>query len=59
MTEDDAGRVWIRFGKESEIAIPQPDGSYKIDKTALLPISDRTINQILPGKKRNRLDLYF
>jgi len=50
MTEDYAGRVWIRFGKESEIAIPQPDGSYKIDKTALLPISDRTISQFYAEK---------
>jgi len=48
MKEDHAGRVWIRFGKESEIAIPQPDGSYKMNKTALLPVADRTISQFYP-----------
>jgi K+-sensing histidine kinase KdpD/DNA-binding response OmpR family regulator/ligand-binding sensor domain-containing protein len=50
MVEDYAGRVWVRFGKEAEIAVPQPDGRYKINKTALLPISDRTISQFYPEK---------
>lgn len=48
LKEDYAGRVWIRFGKESEIAIPQPDGSYKMNKTALLPVADRTLSQFYP-----------
>jgi len=56
--EDYSRRVWLRLGKESEIAIPQPDGSYKINKTALLPIADRTISQFYPEKKWDRVDLY-
>jgi uncharacterized protein YigA (DUF484 family) len=50
LVEDYAGRVWIRLGKESEIAIPQPDGSYRIDKTSLLPIAERTISYFYPER---------
>jgi signal transduction histidine kinase/CheY-like chemotaxis protein len=42
--EDYAKRVWVRFGKESAVLTPQPDGKYKIDRTPLMPIGERTIN---------------
>ncbi|MFC0773662.1 GAF domain-containing protein [Terrimonas alba] len=48
MIEDAVGRVWLRFGKETILATPQPDGKYRIDKTPLLPISERTIGKIYP-----------
>ncbi len=44
--EDHLGRVWIRFAKESALAIPQPDGKYRFDKTSLLPIAERTISRM-------------
>jgi signal transduction histidine kinase/DNA-binding response OmpR family regulator len=50
MTEDSAGRVWIAFGKKFMIATPQPDGTYKIDSTSLLPVSDKNIGQIYPER---------
>jgi GAF domain-containing protein/DNA-binding response OmpR family regulator len=48
ITEDKSGRVWIRFGKETVLAIPQPNGKYRIDKTSLLPIGDRSVSAIYP-----------
>ena len=33
IVEDKKGRVWLRFGKETILATPQPDGKYRIDKT--------------------------
>ena len=48
MVEDSAGRVWLRFGKEAILATPQPNGKYRIDKTALLPIAERTFGKIYP-----------
>jgi GAF domain-containing protein/CheY-like chemotaxis protein len=48
ITEDKAGRVWLRFGKETIIATPQPNGKYRLDKTALLPIADRSFSSIYP-----------
>ena len=44
--EDPKGRVWIRFGKETIIATPHADGKYKIDKTSLLPVADKTFSKI-------------
>lgn len=46
--EDNKGRVWMRFGKETILATPQPGGKYKIDKTFLLPVSERTFARIYP-----------
>ena len=48
ITEDKGGRVWLRFGKETIIATPQPNGKYRLDKTALLPIADRSFSSIYP-----------
>ncbi len=48
IAEDSSKKAWIRFGKESVIATPQPDGTYKLDRTSLLPISERTFSQIYP-----------
>jgi K+-sensing histidine kinase KdpD/CheY-like chemotaxis protein len=48
MAEDKAGRVWVRMGKETTIATPQPNGKYRLDKTSLLPINDRSISFIYP-----------
>jgi signal transduction histidine kinase/CheY-like chemotaxis protein len=50
LVEDSSGKVWIRLGKESIIATPQPDKSYKIDANPLIPINERTINAIYPEK---------
>ncbi len=44
--EDPKGRVWIRFGKETIIATPQADGKYKIDKTSLLPVAEKSFAKI-------------
>lgn len=48
IVEDKGGRVWVRFGKETVMAIPQPNGKYRIDKTSLLPIGDRSVATIFP-----------
>jgi K+-sensing histidine kinase KdpD/CheY-like chemotaxis protein len=48
IVEDAKGRVIIRFGKETLIATPQPDGKYRLNKTALLPLTDRTMSFIYP-----------
>jgi GAF domain-containing protein/DNA-binding response OmpR family regulator len=48
IAEDKGGRVWLRFGKETIIATPQPNGKYRLDKTALLPIADRSFSSIYP-----------
>ncbi len=48
MVEDYAGRVWLRFGKETILATPQPNGKYRIDKTSLLPVADRSFSVIYP-----------
>ena len=50
MAEDKDGRVWIRFGKETILATPQPNGKYRLDKTPLLPIADRTYSFIYPER---------
>ncbi|HRO71286.1 MAG TPA: triple tyrosine motif-containing protein, partial [Chitinophagaceae bacterium] len=44
--EDPKGRLWMRFGKETIIATPQADGKYKIDKTSLLPVAEKTFSKI-------------
>lgn len=50
IAEDKDGRVWIRFGKETILATPQPNGKYRLDKTPLLPIADRTFSFIYPER---------
>jgi signal transduction histidine kinase/CheY-like chemotaxis protein len=51
MVADEKGKVWIRFGEESIIAEPQADGKYKLDRTALLPISEQSVvGKIQPDK---------
>ena len=44
--EDYKGRLWIRFGKETLLATQQADGKYTVDKTFLLPVSERTFAKI-------------
>ena len=48
MTTDDKGRVWLNFGKETALAIPQEGGGYRIDKTPFLPLADHVISNIFP-----------
>lgn len=48
MAEDHKGRVWIRFGKETRLAIPKPEGGYRIDYDQLRPINELTIQKIYP-----------
>ncbi len=48
IAEEPSGRVWLRFGKETILATPQPNGKYRIDKTPLLPVTDRSLNAIYP-----------
>ncbi|HKC37487.1 MAG TPA: two-component regulator propeller domain-containing protein, partial [Chitinophagaceae bacterium] len=48
MAEDHKGRVWIRLGKESRVAVPKPEGGYRIDFNQLRPINELTIQKIYP-----------
>ena len=48
MVEDQQGRVWIRLGKETRLAVPKPGGGYQIDKTPLSSINELTIQKIYP-----------
>lgn len=48
MCVDHKGRIWINFGKETSLAIPQPDGKYKIEKTQFLPFADKVTYSIFP-----------
>jgi len=51
MAKDYSGRIWIRLGKQIRMATPLGDGKYSLDdKTALLPITDASINQFYPEK---------
>ena len=48
MTTDDKGRIWLNFGKETALAIPQQGGVYRIEKTPFLPLADHVIASIYP-----------
>ena len=48
MAEDFQGRVWIRFGKETRLAIPKPEGGYRIERNQLSSIDELTIQKIYP-----------
>ncbi|HEV8273010.1 MAG TPA: GAF domain-containing protein [Chitinophagaceae bacterium] len=48
MVEDQQGRVWIRMGKETRLAIPKPGGGYRFDFNQLRPINELTIQKIYP-----------
>jgi K+-sensing histidine kinase KdpD/CheY-like chemotaxis protein/ligand-binding sensor domain-containing protein len=48
MVEDAQGRVWIRFGKETRLAIPKPEGGYRLDFNQLRPINELNIQKIYP-----------
>ena len=50
LIEDAQGRVWIRFGKETRLAIPKPAGGYSIENTQLNSINDLTIQSFYPEK---------
>jgi ligand-binding sensor domain-containing protein len=40
LKEDRHGNVWINFGRETAVALRQPDGSYLPEKTPFLRIAD-------------------
>ena len=46
IAEDAAGNVWANFGKETAVFRRQSDGSYHVDKTALLRFSDLAVSKI-------------
>jgi signal transduction histidine kinase/ligand-binding sensor domain-containing protein len=46
MAEDASGNVWANFGKETAVFRRQSDGSYTVDKTALLRFSDLAVAKI-------------
>ncbi len=48
MTTDDKGRVWLNFGKETALALPQKGGGYRVEKTPFLPLVDHVIANIFP-----------
>jgi GAF domain-containing protein/CheY-like chemotaxis protein len=48
MTVDQRERVWINFGKETALATPQGNGTYRIEKTQFLPFTDRVVFKIYP-----------
>ena len=48
--EDSECWIILDFGKDKRIATPQADGSYKLDTTTLLPISDNLVNFTYPEK---------
>jgi len=48
MVEDSRGRVWIRAGKETKLAIPKPGGGYELTYTPLNSISEYTIQNFFP-----------
>jgi K+-sensing histidine kinase KdpD/CheY-like chemotaxis protein len=45
---DNRGRVWMSFGRESAVGLPQEDGSYRIQKAPFLPFADVAVAAILP-----------
>jgi len=49
LIEDSTGKIWIRLGKETRLATPQPDGSYKV-KRVLQSISDRANSNFFSEK---------
>src|SRR6266496_2451322 len=48
MTTDNKGRVWLNFGKETALALPQKGGGYHVEKTPFLPLVDHVIANIFP-----------
>lgn len=47
-TEDDKGNIWVSFGKECAVLEPQEDGTYRVNKTPFLRLSESNIFSILP-----------
>ena len=45
---DHKGRVWLNFGRECAVAIPQDDGSFELEKAPFLPFADLTVQDIYP-----------
>src|SRR6185295_7901551 len=48
MAEDSQGRVWIRAAKMIRLAIPRPEGGYRLDDSQLGSLSDFTIQKLYP-----------
>ncbi|MGH7601282.1 MAG: triple tyrosine motif-containing protein, partial [bacterium] len=48
MITDNRGRLWMSFGRECAVGLPQPDGSYRIEKAPFLPFADVAVAAILP-----------
>jgi len=49
LVEDSTGKIWVRLGKETRVAIPQSNGSYQI-KRVLQSITDRAIANFFSDK---------
>ncbi|MBI2730066.1 MAG: hypothetical protein HYX40_04835, partial [Sphingobacteriales bacterium] len=50
MVEDPMGRVWIRMGKTTRLAIPKTEGGYRFDDSPLNMISDLFFQRIYVEK---------
>ena len=50
IVEDQDGSVWIRFGKETRLAIPKPGGGYRIENSHLNSINELTIQNFYSEK---------
>ncbi len=48
---DDEGRVWLNFGRETGVAYPQPDGSYRVDTTPFRRFAGTTSAAIYPDSE--------
>ena len=48
--EDYSGRVWIRGGKVTRVALPKPGGGYTLDDSQLNSLTDYTIQYFYPEK---------
>lgn len=46
--EDEEGRVWLNFGRETAVAHPLPDGSYRIDTAPFRRFAGTTLGAIHP-----------
>ncbi|HLX90511.1 MAG TPA: two-component regulator propeller domain-containing protein, partial [Puia sp.] len=47
---DSLGRVWIRIGKETRLAVPKPGGGYTLDESRLKSLTEHTVQAIYPEK---------
>ncbi len=50
LVEDQKGIVWIKIGKETKKAVPQPGGGYHIENANLNSINELTVQNFYPDK---------